>query len=479
MASLQIPSLAPLMILIAAVLVDLLAITVRRNHVVVAGITIFGFAAAFAGLPWFSWSSLNMSLSMITVDKFAVFFWGLFLAAALIITLSSFAYLKRHHGHREEFYILLLLATLGAMTLVAATHLAIFFLGLETLSVALYSLIAYTHLRRPSLEAGIKYLMLAGASTAFMLFGMALLYLQTGWLDLACIAEVLGNGKLITAPLLVWAGLALFVVGLGFKLAVVPFHIWTPDVYQGAPAPATAFIATISKGAMAAFLLRFFSSAGLTIGDPLWTVLAAMAIGSMFLGNLLALRQDNLKRILAYSSIAHMGYVLVAFLAGGPAARQAVAFYLVTYFAATLMAFGLIAALSTRKYEAEGINDFRGLFWRRPLLGALMAGALLSLAGIPLTAGFIGKYYVVATGVQTSLWVLVGVLAINSVIGLYYYLRVIAAMCRPVEAEPESVAAPVWSLSGGIALAALALAILWLGIWPEPLLQIIRAAGLS
>ncbi len=215
------------------------------------------------------------------------------------------------------------------------------------------------------------------------------------------------------------------------------------------------------------------------MGDPLWTTFAVMAVASMFLGNLLALRQENVKRLLAYSSIAHLGYALVAFLAGGAAAMQAVSFYLAAYFATTLTAFGVIAVLSTRRREAETADDFRGLFWRRPFLGAVFAAALLSLAGIPLTAGFVGKFVVVAAGVQTEMWGLVVALLINSAIGLFYYLRIIVSMYRPLEGESAPPLLPALSLTGGLALAVLAAAILALGLLPEPLLQIIRAAALD
>jgi NADH-quinone oxidoreductase subunit N len=471
------PTLTPFAILAGALLAALVALAVRRDHRVVAGLALAGFAGAFASLPGLPAPDPAAS-AFLLVDHFAVFFIGLMLAGAFATTLLAFAYLETHRGHREEFHLLLMLATLGAMTLAAAVNFASFFLGLEILSVSLYGLIAYPHFRRQALEAGVKYLILAGASSAFLLFGMALLYLHAGRLDLPGLGAALAGGKLATAPGFVVAGVALFIVGLGFKLALAPFHIWTPDVYQGAPAPATAFLATVSKAAAAAFLLRFFRAADLAVGDPLWTTFAVIAVASMFLGNLLALRQDNVKRLLAYSSIAHLGYVLVAFLAGGDAAVRAVAFYLTAYFATTLTAFGVIAVLSPRHREAETLADFRGMFWRRPVLGALFAGAMLSLAGIPLTAGFVGKYFVVAAGVESSLWRLLVALAINSVIGVFYYLRVVVAMYQTDDASPARAQVPVLSVAGSVALAALALAILLLGILPEPLLRIVGAVSL-
>jgi NADH-quinone oxidoreductase subunit N len=229
--------------------------------------------------------------------------------------------------------------------------------------------------------------------------------------------------------------------------------MWTPDVYQGAPAPVTAYVATVSKGAMVALLLRFFGPLSLAPEATLFVALAGVAIASMVVGNLLALRQDNVKRLLAYSSIAHLGYVLVAFLAAGERAAVAVTFYLVAYFAATLVAFGVVAVLSTPEREADAIDDYRGLSGRRPALAAAFAVALFSLAGLPLTAGFIGKFYVVTAGAGAALWTLVVVLVLTSTIGLYYYTRIIVAMYvrRPAERPALSAAG---SASGAV-LAAL------------------------
>jgi NADH-quinone oxidoreductase subunit N len=477
--SLDIGALLPFAILGFAALANLATIAVRRTHVGVCGITALSLTAALAWLPHQLRVGPSRWVELLAIDNFAPFYFGLIIAASLAVALLAYGYLERQRGHREEFYVLLLLATIGAMTVAASAHLASFFMGLETLSVSVYVMAAYTHFRRASLEASIKYLVLAGASTAFMLFGLALLYAQTGRLDLVGLRIALIGPVSKTSPL-VLGGFALLIVGLGFKLGVAPFHLWAPDVYQGAPAPATAFIATASKGAVVAFLLRFFHASGLQPADPAWIAFAALAVASMFLGNLLALRQDNIKRILAYSSIAHLGYVLVAFLAGGAAAEQAVAFYLAAYVTTTLAAFGVVAALSTRERDAEQIDDLRGLFWRRPFVAAVFAGALLSLAGIPLTAGFVGKFAIVAAGVRTSLWALTAILLLNSAIGLFYYLRLLAAMYRHDDEAPAvSVVSPALPLSGGIALAGLTVALVLLGVAPEPLMALLRAAGLN
>jgi NADH-quinone oxidoreductase subunit N len=276
---------------------------------------------------------------------------------------------------------------------------------------------------------------------------------------------------------LLWTGVGMLVVGIGFKLAVVPFHMWTPDIYEGAPAPVTAFVATVSKGSMFALLLRFFTPLDIHVSGALFAVFALIAIASMLVGNLLALLQNNVKRILAYSSIAHLGYLLVAFLASGALAITAVTFYLVAYFVTTLGAFGIITVLSTSARDADRLDDYRGLFWRRPWLAGIFTSTLLSLAGIPLTAGFVGKFYLVAAGVGSALWPLVIILVVTSAVGLFYYLRLVAAMYIQPPQEEVSVVASSLSLAGSLVLAALMLLLVWLGVYPAPFIDMIQATA--
>lgn len=275
-------------------------------------------------------------------------------------------------------------------------------------------------------------------------------------------------------------GLAMVVVGVGFKLALVPFHLWTPDVYEGAPAPVTGFIATASKGAVFALLLRYFTVINIYDCRPMFMVFVIIAIVTMFFGNLLALLQNNVKRILAYSSIAHIGYLLTALLAGGKWAATAVTLYLLTYFVTTLGAFGVITILSSKERDFDMLDDYRGLVFRHPVLASVFTGFLLSLAGIPLTAGFIGKFYIFSANVDASMWLLLIVLVINSVIGLFYYLRIIVTLYKPTE-EPQAVSesqfrpASSFSLAGGFVMALLALFLLWIGVYPSPFIDIVRA----
>jgi len=276
--------------------------------------------------------------------------------------------------------------------------------------------------------------------------------------------------------LLLQTGLALLVGGVAFKLAVVPFHLWTPDVYQGAPAPVTAFVATVSKGSMFALLLRYFTMIDLREMESLYVLFVLLAVASMLIGNLLALLQDNVKRMLAYSSIAHLGYLLVAFLAGSEHAAVAVTFYLVAYFVTTLCAFGVLTVLSGPDRDADAIEDFAGLMWNRPGLGVVFCASLLSLAGIPLTAGFVGKFNVLTSGVDSSLWLLVLTLVAGSGIGLFYYLRLVVIICRPAESMQPAQSTPN---SARLALAVLTALMLWFGVFPNSLIRVINSVQIG
>jgi NADH-quinone oxidoreductase subunit N len=465
--------LYPLIILAATALVVMLSIALYRCHVLSALLTLCGIAASFAALVRAYPFLPRRIITLLIFDKYAFFYIGLILAASFIVVVLSYGYLKKREGNHEEFYILLLLAILGSAVLVSSSHFASLFLGLEILSVSLYVLIAYIRSRDNAIEAGIKYLILAAASAAFLLFGIALVYAELGTMSFAGIASKAAG----TQNVFILAGISMIIVGVGFKLAVVPFHMWTPDVYEGAPVPVTAFIATVSKGAMFALLLRYFTLVDVHIYSPLFQIFTLIAIASMFFGNLLALVQDNVKRILAYSSIAHLGYLLVAFLASSTYAFTAVAFYLIAYFITTLGAFGIITVLSGSQREPDKIDDYHGLATRRPWLSFVFIAMLLSLAGIPLTAGFIGKFYIVRAGIGSSLWLLLVMLVINSAIGLFYYLRIVIAMFMRnagYDSSEESATAPGISLADGTALAVLTFLLVWLGVYPGMIIDMIH-----
>lgn len=462
-------ALLPLIILAATAVIVMVGTAIRRSHSLSASLAFIGLAASFGSL-WISAPQLPRQVTpLLLMDHYALFYIGLITASSMITVLLAYGYFEKYEGGRDELYLLMLVATLGSAVLVASSHFVSLFLGLELLSVALYAMIAYPRFRPLPLEAGIKYLVLAAVSAAFLLFGMALVYGAFGTMEFGQIAAQLSSPGLDLW--LVLPGTALIITGFGFKLALAPFHLWTPDVYEGAPAPVTAYIATISKGAMFALLLRYFYETGSHELEPLHLVFTIVAIASMFGGNILALLQNNVKRILAYSSIAHLGYLLVAFQASGDLAPTAVAYYLVAYFVTTLGAFGVVTVLSDGARDADSIADYRGLFWRRPAIAAIFTAMLFSLAGIPVTAGFIGKFYVVAAGAAADMWSLVVILVITSAIGLFYYLRIVVALySQSTRAE----AAPSLARPGVYSLIFLSAALIFLGLFPPPLLALIH-----
>ncbi|MGJ3243052.1 MAG: NADH-quinone oxidoreductase subunit N [Opitutales bacterium] len=466
-------ALLPILVPGITSLVLLLVIAFFRNNRLATGITLAGLALAGYCLAQAADSGAVAVGILFTVDGFSLVFIGLTLAAAILITLLASGSMEDLDFNREEFYVLLLLATCGACALAASSHFVSLFLALELLTVPIYAMVAYRYRREESLEAGVKYLVLAALSSAFLLFGMALIYGELGTMRFS---ELLVEMMVVDAyrPAMVLTGSALMLVGIGFKLSLVPFHMWTPDIYQGASAPVGAFLATISKGAVVAVTLRFFIESGAYHQAGLMTALSVIAVATMFFGNLLALLQTNVKRLLGYSSIAHMGYMLVAFIVGGLRGSEAVTFYLFTYFVTSLGAFGAIAVLSRGEEEPDTQVALRGMARRHPMVGALMTFSMLSLAGVPLTAGFLGKAWVLSTGVLFNTKILVGTLIVSSAIGLYYYLRVILNLYAR-DAEP---AIPVERvpLAGAVALGVAGVTTLWLGLYPTPVLELIRLA---
>lgn len=469
-------ALLPIMTLAAAAVVLLLWIAFRRNHAESVWLALGGLFATLLALVPAAGTGPRAVTGMLRIDGYALFFIGLFCVAGIVVVLLARDYLRARAEQPEEFYLLLLTALLGASVLAASAHFASFFLGLETLSISLFPLIAYAKRDVRALEAATKYLVLSGVASGFLLFGMALVYAETG--------NLVFGGTAPAATAVMQVGAVLILVGVGFKLSFFPFHLWTADVYQGAPAPVTALLATVSKGAVFAVLLRYGADAALARLPLSETVLGALAGASMLVGNLAALTQQNLKRLLAYSSIAHMGYLLLAVIAmqqtGVALAGETLGFYLTAYTVTTLAAFGVMSALSSADREAEELSDYAGLFWTRPAMALLLTLSLLSLAGIPLTAGFIGKFYLFTAASHAALWPLLGLFVIGSGLGLYYYLRVIFRMAGSVEAVEGaalSVSSPL-TLGAEAALVFLGLSITLLGLLPASLIDFLAASAL-
>lgn len=477
-------ALLPLLILSASTVVVMLAIAWRRHNSQTYLLSLVGLGLTLISIIAVGNNPAIEVTPLLYADRFSFFYSGLIVVAALACMTLAHAYLGKHNGqkfpgNREELYLLMLLSTVGGLVLVSAQHLASLFIGLELLSVPLYGLVAYAFFNKRSLEAGIKYMVLSAAGSSFLLFGMALLYAESGTLTMAGLGATLNAGEV---SLIAQLGVGMMLVGLGFKLSLAPFHLWTPDVYEGAPAPIAAFLATAAKVGVFAVLLRLYQVSPVTSSGWMVDVLSVIAVASILLGNLMALLQNNLKRLLGYSSIAHFGYLLIALIASKGLAEEAVGVYLVTYVLTSLGAFGVITLMSTpfSGRDCDALYEYRGLFWRRPYLTAVLTVMMLSLAGIPLTAGFIGKFYILTVGVEAELWWLVGALILGSAIGVFYYLRVMVTLFLVETNMPRHDAPFDWGQrAGGIMLLGIALLVFLLGVYPQPLLELVQAATLS
>lgn len=467
----QMQALMPILMLSLTAIVLMIQASIKRDEKATWIITVVGILLALWGAGYARDFSQPVTI-LLQVDNWGLFFTALVLLASLVTVVLSQDSFSSEGGSKEEYYLLLVLSALGAVILIQSSHMASLLLGMELMGVALYAMIAFPKKGLLPLEAAVKYLVLSGCASAILLFGFALLYAATGELSYKGIGEKAALAY-ISNPLLVMAGTAMVTAGIAFKLSLVPFHMWTPDVYQGAPTPVTGFLATVSKGAVFVALARIYMDAELHQYESLILALSVLAAFSMLIGNLLALLQEDIKRLLAYSSIAHFGYLLIVLIAltGSEMASEAVTFYLAAYILTTLGAFTVIARVSREDQQKSQISEFEGLFWRNKIQATALTVAMLSFAGIPLTAGFMAKFFVINIAIQGSHWFLLSALVIGSAIGIYYYLRIIFSMSKTSGNDIG-----FRDRSGDITALLLTVLILMLGSWPQPFIAF--ASGL-
>ena len=458
-------ALAPILMLSLTAIVLMIQASIKRDQSVAWVITGVGFLLTLWSASYARDFTQPVTI-LLQVDHWSLFFTSLILIASLVTLVLSKDKFSSEGERKEEYYLLLVLSVLGAVVLIQSSHMVSLLLGMELMGVALYAMIAFPERGQLPLEAAVKYLVLSACASAMLLYGFALIYAATGELSYAGIGTKAAVAY-AENPMLVMAGSAMVIAGIGFKLSVAPFHMWTPDVYEGAPTPVTGFLATVSKGAVFVALTRFYIDGSLYQFGDLNTALAALAIVSMLVGNWLALRQENIKRLLAYSSIAHFGYLLVVLIAltyiDAGLVNQSITFYLTAYIVTTLAAFTVVSMIAGEDTAKQNIGAFAGLFWHRPLEASALTVAMLSLAGIPLTAGFMAKFFVITVGIQSGLWGLLAVLVVGSAIAIYYYLRIIFAMTKSAESSGNSA-----NWQEKIVALALMISILVLGSWPQP-----------
>ncbi len=450
--------------------VDFLLPRERKN--ILAAVSIVGLAAVAVFSVLFLGNKDDTPLyeGIFLVDRFSLVFKVVFLGLGVLIVLASVDFVKKYLHHPGEYYGIILFSILGMMLMAASAELLTAYVSLELLSFSLYILVSMPRDDPKSNEAGVKYILLGAFASALLLYGISLVYGVLGTTTFAGIGQAMGSGLDNSPNLLL--GVVLILAGLGFKVAAVPFHMWTPDIYEGAPLPVTAYLAVGSKAAAFALILRLFATAFMQSIEEWQLIIAAIAAVTMTLGNVVALAQSNIKRLLAYSSIGQVGYLLVGVAALSTAASNAVILHLVGYGLANLAAFVAVIAFYNATAK-DGVSDFAGLADRNPFIAMALTVALFSLAGLPFFAGFVTKFYLfVAAAEEDMLW-LAGIAIFNSLISLYYYLIIIKQMYI----HPAEDSGPVrLSLPTGGLLAVLVVGTIAVGVYPSPLLDIIETA---
>jgi NADH-quinone oxidoreductase subunit N len=482
-------ALSPLVVVGAGALLLMLAeaLSKRSSGLALGATMVFAAGCAMSVGVWLygveDIPGLESLAPWIVVDRFTLFFDAILCLAGALASLLAGGYLPEHQLDRGEFYSLLLFATFGGMMLAASTDALTLFLGLETLSIGAYAMTAFRRTSPRSAEGALKYFLLGSFAAALMLYGFALLYGATGHTDLAGIGAAVKTGT--KTPVMVVIAMVLVITGLVFKVSAVPFHMWTPDAYEGAPTPATTFMAAAVKAGAFAMMMRVlltcFSDAKTASWASGWPpALAMIAVLTMTVANLVAGRQESVKRMLAYSSIAHAGYLLVGIVATtrSTQASAGVLFYLLTYIVSTAGAFGALVLCGRRGAEAVSYEDLSGIGRRHPAAALPFALFLVSLAGIPPTAGFFGKWFIFRAAIDGGFYWLTIIAFINSVIGAYYYLRVLVFMYMREPAAGAPIATPMKSGYVNAALLLSAILVLVLGLTPGSTLDVaMKAAG--
>jgi len=477
-------ALAPALILIGGALLLLLVTSlVRRPPPGLWTLLTIVTGAASGGASLWLWfdvrddGPVRAVADAVVIDGFAVFFMILIATTVLLGALLGNGFLEREGVAGPEFYVLMMLSASGGIFMAAANDLIVVFLGLEILSIALYVLAGFSGRRRQSREAAMKYFVLGAFSSALLLYGIALVYGATGSTNLAEVGQFLA-GNVATSNGVLLAGMVLLLVGLGFKVAVVPFHTWTPDVYQGSPSPVTGFMAAAAKAAGFAALLRIFFSTFSTLRLDWQPVVWVIAILTLLVGSVLAVVQTDVKRMLAYSSISHAGYVMIGLQAASARGIAGSLFYLLAYTFMVMGSFAIVTVVGRRGDNDHGLDAYRGLAARRPALALAFAVFLMAQAGVPFTTGFLAKFYVISAAVESESYALALIGMVSAVVAAFFYLRLIVLMYTPpAEGAPRGAPLPL-SLSHGLVVGVAAVFTVGFGLLPSAMVTFARQATL-
>ncbi|CAL4320106.1 NADH-quinone oxidoreductase subunit N [Buchnera aphidicola] len=476
-------ALLPFLILISTVILVMLSIAYRRNHCFVAVSSTLGLLCSFFSLFLVNTVLPRHITTLFYVTKYSIFYMGIVLLSSIISCIFAYSWLYKYRLNKEEFYLLILFSTLGAIGLIISDHFSSLFVSIELISLPIFGLIFYSHYYKYALEATLKYIILSSVSSSFLLLGIAWIYAISGSLSLSAMHQVL-NIEFLNSQFVIFFGLFMVFFSLFFKLSIVPFHIWIADIYQGTPALVLSFFSNAAKISIVVFMVHFFSYCSLENHETLYALIFLMIFLSIILGNLMAIIQNNIKRLFGYTAISQLGYLLIALLVLKNHyffSLEAIGIGLVSYFFANISFFGSIALVSNPNYlkDIDLMTSYRGLFWTQPILSGILTIVYLSLAGVPFTLGFISKFYILSIIIQNHLWVLGVSFFIGSVLGFYCYLRLIINFyLKPVKLLQNNIKlSSKWMYTfSGIIIIISGIILLILGIYPNPLIYLVQSA---
>ncbi|MCU4137051.1 NADH-quinone oxidoreductase subunit N [Buchnera aphidicola (Sitobion miscanthi)] len=477
----QLTALLPLLITIFTAVTVILSISCNRNHFFIAVFSILGFISTFFSL-YFLVKIIPIDItSLFHIDAYSIFYIGMIIISSISTCVFAYPWLIKYPFNKEEFYLLIIISNLGAISLIASNHMASFFVNIELVSLPMFGLIAYSNYQKHSLEASFKYIILSGISSSFLLLGIAWIYSVSGSLNVLSIHQIF---HVISEheKLVVLFGISMVLFALFFKLSIVPFHLWTPDVYQGTPASVLSFFSTTGKISIFSILLHFFSHHANSNNEILYFILLLITIFSILIGNLMAMFQKNIKRFFGYVSISQSGYLLIVLFASNKNysfSLEASAIYLCSYLFSNIAFFGIINLISNshEKNNADSLNSYQGLFWSQPILSSIFTIVLLSLSGIPLTLGFIGKFYILSIIVKEHLWIIGFSFLIGTILSWYCYLRIILNLyLHPLKSLKQdlNITHNWFYTPSGIVICISAMILLILGVYPNPLISLVK-----